>query len=52
MRLAEKLLIVGVAIALSLVLFLLTPAFVQRAERAREQDEANRPKCPCPTTPR
>ena len=44
MRPTEKLFILAVVVALTLVLFLSTPAFVQRAKRARAQDEANRPK--------
>ena len=46
LRLTETLFIVGVAVALSIVLFLSTPAWVQRAERLRAQDKAES-KCPC-----
>lgn len=42
---------IGVAVALSLVLFLLTPLFVQRAERLKAEDQAQHPACPCPTKP-
>jgi hypothetical protein len=45
--LTKKLIVIGVAVSLSLVLFLLTPAFVQRAERVKAQDQAKHPICPC-----
>ena len=49
MRLTEKLIVIGVVVALSLILFLLTPVFMQRAERARAEDQAKHPTCPCPS---